>query len=272
MWTGFDGAHAYSQDGFAARVAQLLPRPAWVKGITLHNTAGPTLKQWAESGPAHDARIANLQSYYEHELGWHAGPHLFISRHFINGFSDLSQPGVHSRCFNATHIGIEMVGDYNAEAFDSGDGALVRDQAVFALATLYRHFGLNPYDLKFHKECVVDQHDCPGKNVVKADVIARVTALMGYPQPAPPKAEPWEWAGWQKYPDPRLAWVQDSLNRLMPELPAIVVDGLNGPDTKNRVRAYQRFRGLHIDGIPGDLETIPAIKAALAAVKQKETT
>ena len=32
--------------------------------------------------------------------------------------------------------------------------------------------------LHFHKECSRDHHDCPGKNVVKADVVARVLAKM----------------------------------------------------------------------------------------------
>lgn len=177
MWPGFDGVHSYTPAEFAAYVDTVM-FGGWVKGITLHNTAAPRVDQWAETGPNHDARIRNLQSYYETQLGWHAGPHLFISRSHINGFSDLTKPGVHSRCFNATHIGIEMVGDYNVEAFDTGDGAMVRDTAVFALATLYKRLGLSPDDLVFHKECLVDNHDCPGKNVIKGEVISRVKAAM----------------------------------------------------------------------------------------------
>lgn len=178
MWKNFDRT-AYSREEFASHVDKL----KWIdwrpKGITLHNTAAPTLAQWAESGPKHDARITNLQSYYENELGWHAGPHLFISRTKINGFSNLLAPGVHSRCWNSTHIGIEMVGDYNAEPFNTGDGAMVRDNAVFALAILYRKLGLDPNALVFHKECHLDNHDCPGHLVVKSEVISRVQAQIG---------------------------------------------------------------------------------------------
>jgi hypothetical protein len=189
-WADFDGK-PYTREEFATRVGSLRWRAWKPSGITLHNTAAPTLAQWAESGPAHDARIQSLQSYYENKLNWHAGPHLFISRNFINGFSNILAPGVHSRCFNATHIGIEMVGDYGSEPFDSGDGALVRDNAVFAMAHLYRALGLNPTGLVFHKECRKDNHDCPGRHVDKADMIRRVTdaiALLG--TAGPPAAAP----------------------------------------------------------------------------------
>lgn len=275
-WTGFDG-RAYTRADFAAHVAATEWRSWKPSGICLHNTAAPRLDQWAESGPNHDARIRNLQSYYETQLGWHAGPHLFISRNFINGFSDLTRPGVHSRCFNATHIGIECVGDYSVEEWDFGDGEKVRDNAVFALATLYRALGLDPHGLVFHKECALDNHDCPGRKVIKSDVIARVTALWRGlpPQPdenpaplpsvTPIRQEPWETPGWQLFDNPRLAWTQSQLNHLNPGAPMIVVDGLDGPLTQNAVRAFQRKHGLTVDGIAGTVETIPAIRKALAA-------
>lgn len=192
-WPGFDG-RAYTRDEFATRVGDTQWRGWKPKGITLHNTAAPTLAQWAESGPSHDARIRNLQDYYENQLGWHAGPHLFISRTRINGFSDLMKPGVHSRCFNATHIGIEMVGDYAAEEFDSGDGAMVRDNAVFAMATLCKALNLDPKFLTFHKECTRDNHDCPGRKVNKADVINRVLAEMGKPAVPAALVNDWKWS------------------------------------------------------------------------------
>jgi hypothetical protein len=79
-----------------------------------------------------------------------------------------------------------MVGDYNAEEFDTGDGALVRDNAVFLIAALNLKFGFSPEDLTFHKQCVIDNHDCPGRNVVKTDIIARVRAAMATVKSVPP--------------------------------------------------------------------------------------
>ena len=177
MWEGFDGT-ARTRDQTLERINALNWTSWRPQGITLHNTAAPTLAQWAESGPSHDARIRNLQSFYENEKGWHAGPHWFVSRTFINWFSNPLLPGVHSRCYNATRFGIEMVGDFASEEFDSGDGALVRDNAVFLIAALNVKFGFRPEDLTFHKECKRDNHDCPGRKVDKGDVIERVRAAM----------------------------------------------------------------------------------------------
>jgi hypothetical protein len=177
MWADFSG-RAYSRVEFAARIAGLQWTDWRPVGITLHNTAAPTLAQWAESGPAHDARIRNLQSYYE-GLGWHGGPHWFISRNWLNEFSNPLRRGTHSPSFNATHLGIEMVGDFAREPFYSGDGDLVSDYDVFALAVLCRRFVWNPDTaIKLHKEDPKTTHDCPGKFVVKADMIARVKAEM----------------------------------------------------------------------------------------------
>lgn len=263
MWQSFDKT-PYSKDAFTARVARLnLNNMRWVKFITLHNTAAPTLVQWAESGPAHDARIVNLQYFYEKTRGWHSGPHLFISRTVINGFSNLEAPGVHASCFNTKAIGIEMVGDYATEAFDTGDGAKVKDMTIHALAALHNRLGLRPdgyeYGVKglhFHVDCRHDNHDCPGKHVNRADmvrlVLARMAELRGQPippLPAPPPAAPVHDA----------KWVQHSLNQLGFSL---VEDGDLGPKSEAAIRKFQADHGLKADGDAGPL-TKAAIEGAL---------
>jgi hypothetical protein len=189
MWKGFEGA-ARTLEQSIARL-QTLQWSAWrPQGITVHNTSAPTLAQWAESGDKHDARIRNLESYYENELGWHAGPHWFISRNWINWFSNPLLPGVHSRCFNGTRFGIEMAGDFDTEPFDSGDGKMVRDLTVSWVAALNLRFGFKADDLTFHRECKVDNHACPGKLVQKGAFIDLVKARMadvGKNAPAPTK-------------------------------------------------------------------------------------
>lgn len=177
MWANFDKT-SYDLAAFAQHVATL----KWVawkpKGITLHNTGAPTLAQWVESGPAHDQRILNLQRYYE-GMGWHSGPHFFVSRSHVSGFANPLLSGVHSTCFNRTHLGIEMAGDFSTEQFSTGDGAMVRDTAVRALAILFSALGLDPRaNLNFHRDCPADHHACPGKFVDKGDVIARVLTSM----------------------------------------------------------------------------------------------
>lgn len=244
----------FTHDEFRAYVAGLRWTDWHPQGITLHNTGAPTLAQWVESGPLHEQRIVNLRHYYE-GMGWHAGPAAFVSRTHITEFSGFLEPGVHSTCFNRTHIGIEMAGDFSTEAFDSGDGALVRDTAVFTLATLYHALGLDPRGLTFHRECVHDHHDCPGKHVDKADVVARVLAAMGLPaQPDAPPA-PVMLSG--------LRWVQDALNRLYVPPKPLAVTGIMNAETEAAVRSFQRKHPpLGVDGIPG-AETIKMLKQAL---------
>lgn len=178
-WADFTG-NMYTRDQFVARMDSLTWDGSFrPQGIILHNTAAPTLAQWAETGPRHDARIANLKNYYQNELGWHAGPHWFVSRHHINEFMNPTTRGTHSPSYNATHFGIEMVGDYDREAFDSGDGALVRDNAVFVMAYLCKRFGWDPARaIKLHKEDPRTTHDCPGRKVDKTDIINRVRRAM----------------------------------------------------------------------------------------------
>lgn len=229
VWANFD-PKAFTQPEFGALVAKLQWN-AWAPaGIVLHNTSAPTLAQWAESGPNHDARLRNLQSYYE-GLGWHAGPHLFVSRDYINTFANILLPGVHSRCYNSTHLGVEMVGDYDTEEFESGDGALVRANAVFAVATLFRAIGVTPTleTLRFHRECLVDNHACPGKKVDKQAFLDRVLKVTGAsPKPAPPPAKPVAHDA---------SWVQARLNALGAS-PPLVVDGALGPASIRAIAAF----------------------------------
>lgn len=187
--------HAYTRAEWQAHVNGLTwdafsaatKRPL---GICLHNTWRPTIASWTETDPQRINGLNGLRAYYE-GMGWHAGPHAFISRQFINGFSPLTAWGIHSTCFNHTHIGLEMIGNYaaGAEPFDSGDGAMVRDNAVFAVAVLMAKIGLAPErDLVFHRDCSADHHDCPGSGVGKPEMVARIRAdmtMLSGPAPSP---------------------------------------------------------------------------------------
>ncbi len=183
MWKNFEGKARTLEESVA--YMRSLKWGAWrPQGVTVHATSLPTLAMWAESGPKHDQRIINLQRYYEepdpstHKPSWHAGPHWFISRTMINWFSDPLLPGIHSRCYNGTRFGIEMVGDYEFEPFDTGDGKLVRDLSVSWCAALNLHFGFKAEDVVFHRECKIDNHACPGKLVKKDAFIDLVKARM----------------------------------------------------------------------------------------------
>src|SRR5215467_8685093 len=146
--------------------------------VVLHNTFIPTLGQWHQSPGK--TRIRNLQSYYRDKKHWSAGPHLFVADDLIWVFTPLTTSGIHSPSWNAISWGVEMVGDYSTEVF----GPAVRGNAVSALAGLHQLASLDPNTLHFHKEDPNTTHkDCPGKNVVKPDVIQAIIDQMAANQP-----------------------------------------------------------------------------------------
>ena len=140
--------------------------------VVLHNTSAPTLSD----RPAGFVRqhMVNLADYYS-SLGWHAGPHWFVDDHGCWAFSPLSAPGVHSPSWNHLSWGVEQLGEFDSEAYSTGRGALVRDNAVFLLAALHHRIGADSATLRFHKQDPLTTHkDCPGGHCVQADVIQRV--------------------------------------------------------------------------------------------------
>ena len=171
-WKGIvgKGFTAAAFDQYLNTVSFPLWRPQFV---VLHNTAAPKLSQWhSVSG---QQRMANLQSFYRDQQHWSAGPHLFVADDLIWAFTPLNTPGVHSPSWNAISWGVEMVGDYDVEPF----GPQVRQNAISAIASMYSALGKDPATLRLHHEDPATTHkNCPGKNVVKADVIQAISAQM----------------------------------------------------------------------------------------------
>ena len=112
-------------------------------------------------------------------MGWHGGPHMFVDDKLIWLFTPLDKPGVHSPSWNSTAWGIEMVGDYDSEPFDSGFGMRVRQNAIAAASILLLkkiNKPCNSETLKFHYEDAKTTHACPGKHVKKSEVLREITA------------------------------------------------------------------------------------------------
>jgi len=176
---------SFTPDQFEKYVATLkfnLWRPRFV---VVHNTSAPDLKKWNEwqtRKPAiTDEKWAqNLVGYYRDVQKWSAGPHLFVTPKGILVFSPLTGPGVHSPAWNSISWGIETVGEFQTEPFIGP----IKDNLVAALAILHSAAGLQPlpYErgvrgLHFHKEDPKTTHKtCPGKNMVKADLVKAVQA------------------------------------------------------------------------------------------------
>lgn len=163
---------ALAPNDFNHYVRSLGPAPAWVKFCVLHNTAVPSIAQRPKGFTR--ASMDSLVSFYRNTQHWHAGPHLFVDMNAIWVFTPLIEHGVHSPSWNDEAFGIEMLGNFESEPFATGDGAKIRDNAITALAVLHDWAKLDSATLKLHKEDPKTTHDCPGKNVSKADVIVRL--------------------------------------------------------------------------------------------------
>jgi hypothetical protein len=144
--------------------------------IVLHNTAVPSLAQRPNGFT--QQHIANLVLFYRDQQGWSAGPHLFVDDKNIWVFTPLTVSGVHSPSWNKLAIGVEMLGNYASESFSDGRGLLVRKNAISALATLCAVLGLDPNTIRIHKEDPRTTHDCPGKNVIKSEILEEVQSLI----------------------------------------------------------------------------------------------
>jgi hypothetical protein len=170
-WKGIVG-RGFTPESFET-YCETLTWSAWrPKFIVLHNTGAPSLAQRPQGFTR--THIANLEAYYRDDRKWSAGPHLFVDDKQIWVFTPLTVSGVHSPSWNSIALGLEMLGDYDKDAFDKGRGAAVRDNAVAAMATLSAVLGLDPASMKLHREDPATTHACPGKNVRKWDVIQRV--------------------------------------------------------------------------------------------------
>lgn len=176
-WKGIVGKGFSAQD--FSDYAQTVQLTSWSpQFVVLHNTYIPKLADWHKV-PG-ERRMQNLQAYYRDTQGWSAGPHLFVADDLIWVFTPLDTPGVHSPSWNAISYGVELVGDYSTEPFSPG----VQANAASALAALHALAGISPDTLKLHREDPKTTHkDCPGRNVLKDNMIDYITVALGESYP-----------------------------------------------------------------------------------------
>jgi hypothetical protein len=161
--------------GFKQYVAGL-DFSAWTpQFVVLHNTGIPTLAQRPDGLTAE--HIRGLESFYRYTQHWSAGPHLFCDDLQIWVFTPLTTSGVHSPSWNGVSWGVEMLGDFDSEDFNSGRGLAVQQNAVAAVAILSAAIGLDPGTMMLHREDPGTDHHCPGDSVDKA---AFINAVRGY--------------------------------------------------------------------------------------------
>jgi hypothetical protein len=174
-WKGIVGS-SFSTDEFDS-YCHTLQWSAWRPSfIVLHNTGAPSLAQ--RPNGFSKQHILNLESFYRDTQRWKAGPHLFIDDKQIWVFTPLVVSGTHSPSWNKVALGVEMLGDYERETFDSGRGGKVRKNTVAALATLCAILGIDIHTMRIHREDPLTTHACPGRNVRKLEMIQEVHDLM----------------------------------------------------------------------------------------------
>ena len=75
IWKGIVGRN-FTPDAFREYVAGLTWGEWQPEFITLHHTAVPSLAQ--RPNGFNNASMSGLERYYRDEMGWSAGPHLFV--------------------------------------------------------------------------------------------------------------------------------------------------------------------------------------------------
>jgi hypothetical protein len=138
--------------------------------ITLHHTYSPNLTQRPDGFTR--THMANFRSYYHLDLGWSAGPHLFVDDHLIWVFTPLHLRGVHAKGHNTYSFGIEMLGNFDLERPDMGRGDAVTDLAAAAVRLMNQRFGFEKGALRFHRDD--SEKTCPGSLVQKEWFLEKV--------------------------------------------------------------------------------------------------
>jgi hypothetical protein len=143
--------------------------------VTLHHTGQPNLAN--RPNGLSNQHLLNLKHYYENVMDWNGAPHVFVEDGIIL-FQRMDRRGVHAVSFNRNSWGVEMLGYFDRESFDTGRGAKVRDNSMAALAIMCEALGVEAHTIKFHRDDPKTTKTCPGLKVTKADVVNRVAALM----------------------------------------------------------------------------------------------
>lgn len=163
----------------------ILQAMSWACGICIHHTAYPNLSMRPDGLTRQ--HIFNINHFYV-QKGWDRGPHLFVDDQTpYHLTSNLGVRGIHARAFNNTHIGIEMLGnfDINEDFSDNKDRALrvIENTAklvAFILDTL--SIELTTKSLVFHRDDPSTSKTCPGSAVAYDLFYETVEGFMESPE------------------------------------------------------------------------------------------
>jgi|GEM_PF-1967958 N-acetylmuramoyl-L-alanine amidase. len=154
--------------------------------LVLHHTATPTFPQWiggesvlgeAEIRAKRVRQLDAIKHYYQHGLGWAAGPHLFVDDRWVYAMTPLADIGIHAKEGNSYRksgklhysIGIEVVGNYT----NAGWTEPIAHNVGAAVALLKQR--LNTFDYvdgpwagKISRHANYNKPACPGDKIQPA--------------------------------------------------------------------------------------------------------
>lgn len=157
-----------------------LKRQDWIKGVTFHHTAEPALSYKAWANGWNPTLIANMRDGYQRNKGWASGPHFYPDDYRIWGLTPPTEKGVHAVSFNGSHIGIEVLGDFDTESHTSGRGAKCWLHAFECAAEVLTWAGLTAEKFNFHRDDPKTQKTCPGKNIDRLWVQTGIIDALRY--------------------------------------------------------------------------------------------
>jgi hypothetical protein len=152
MSFAWDIHHFTDAAALAAHMDQLGPI-TWYTGVTVHHTAIPTVAQWRG-----EQSMVAIGRHYRVTNKWSAGPHIFVGPDGIWTGTPLTQRGIHAVSFNATHVGVEVVGNYDAHGWLEP----IRSYTYDVLELLLRRRGLLASKLNGHRNDPQTTKHCPG--------------------------------------------------------------------------------------------------------------
>lgn len=164
--------------------------------VTVHHTGAPTLANWyawqKRKVPVTDEQwLRNLAAYYGNELGWSSAPHFFFTPEHYCVLSPPWKRGVHAASFNGLSWGVEMVGNFDVEAFP----AELQQRYIDGIACLHLATGLKvlPFQqgvqgMHFHRNDPRTTKTCPGLKInqpwLAGQVIAAIERITNQEAPA----------------------------------------------------------------------------------------
>lgn len=253
----------------------------WAKFVVVHNTSVPDIalyhtweaRQGKYANWTPEQWLRNLSSYYS-GMGWSGGPHLFIppTPDTILVLNSLLVHGTHTPSWNSFSFGVETVGEFEREPFVNP----TKDNLVTALALLHKKMHFDPANfqlgvkgLHFHKEDHATTHKtCPGKNIIKTDLVHAVSVAMGLQSPVvaadapnahahdvPMASQEADTSKLNSVELVSMYWLQAALNQWSPSL-HLVVNGNHDRPTEDAIRLFQTSHGLVADGVGGPVTRI----------------